>query len=240
MRRTRPSTIPGAHIAYWAVLGGVFVTAFYSFRLFFLVFHGKTRMDKHTEEHAKESPKVVTVPLVLLAIPSLIIGALTVSAVVYGDYFKDVIYVAPEHAVLEKLGEEYHGPMQFISHAFHAPAVYIAATGVLTAFLFYIIAPSIPAFLDSKLGFLRRILDNKYGFDDFNQAVFARGSVALGRQLWEKGDMKIIDGALVNGSANSVGLLAGISRNIQSGMLFHYAFAMILGLLGMLTWFLFV
>ena len=234
------STIPGAHIAYWAVLGGVFVTAFYSFRLFFLVFHGKPRMDKHTEEHAKESPKVVTVPLVLLAIPSLIIGALTVSAVVYGDYFKDVIYVAPEHAVLAKLGEEYHGPMQFISHAFHAPAVYIAATGVLTAFLFYIIAPSIPAYLDSKLGFLRRILDNKYGFDDFNQAVFARGSVALGRQLWEKGDMKIIDGALVNGSANSVGLLAGISRNIQSGMLFHYAFAMILGLLGMLTWFLFV
>ena len=102
------------------------------------------------------------------------------------------------------------------------------------------ILPSIPAYLDSKLGFLRRILDNKYGFDDFNQAVFARGSVALGRQLWEKGDMKIIDGALVNGSANSVGLLAGISRNIQSGMLFHYAFAMILGLLGMLTWFLFV
>ncbi len=234
------SSIPGAHIAYWAVLGGVFVTAFYSFRLFFLVFHGKPRMDKHTEEHAKESPKVVTVPLILLAIPSLIIGALTVSAVVYGDYFKDVIYVAPEHAVLETLGEEYHGPMQFISHAFHAPAVYIAAIGVLTAFLFYIIAPSIPAFLDSKLGFLRRILDNKYGFDDFNQAVFARGSVALGRQLWEKGDMKIIDGALVNGTANGVGLLAGISRNIQSGMLFHYAFAMILGLLAMLTWFLFV
>ncbi|ASJ72315.1 NADH-quinone oxidoreductase subunit L [Granulosicoccus antarcticus] len=234
------SSIPGAHIAYWAVLGGVFVTAFYSFRLFFLVFHGKTRMDKHTEEHAKESPKVVTVPLILLAIPSLIIGALTVTAVVYGDYFKDVIYVAPEHAVLEQLGEEYHGPLQFIIHAFNAPAVYIAAVGVATAFLFYILAPSIPTFLDSKLGFLRRILDNKYGFDDFNQAVFARGSVALGRQLWQKGDIKVIDGALVNGAANSVGWLAGISRNIQSGMLFHYAFAMILGLLAMLTWFLFV
>ncbi|NND90756.1 MAG: NADH-quinone oxidoreductase subunit L [Granulosicoccus sp.] len=234
------STIPGAHIAYWAVLSGVFVTAFYSFRLFFLVFHGKTRMDKHTAEHAHESPKVVTIPLILLAIPSLLIGALTVSAVVYGDYFRGAIFVTAEHDVLGRLGEDYHGALQFISHAFHAPAVYIAAAGVLTAFVFYILAPSIPAFLDARLGFLRRILDNKYGFDDFNQAIFARGSVSLGRQLWEKGDMMVIDGALVNGSANSVGLLAGLARTIQSGMLFHYAFAMILGLLVMLTWFLFV
>lgn len=234
------SSIPGAHIAYWAVLGGVFVTAFYSFRLFFLVFHGEARMDKHTAEHAQESPKVVTWPLILLAIPSVIIGFVAVSAVVYGDYFKDVIFVAEAHDVLGELAEEYHGPLQFISHAFHAPAVYVAAIGVATAFLFYIVAPSIPAFLDSKLGFFRRILENKYGFDDFNQAVFARGSVSLGRQLWEKGDIKIIDGAVVNGAANSVGLLAGLARNVQSGMLFHYAFAMILGLLAMLTWFLFV
>ena len=234
------SSIPGAGIAYWAVLGGVFVTAFYSFRLFFLVFHGETRMDKHTAEHAKESPKVVTWPLILLAIPSVIIGFVAVTAVVYGDYFKDVIFVAEAHDVLGELAEEYHGPLQFISHAFHAPAVYIAVIGVATAFLFYILAPSIPAFLDSKLGFFRRILENKYGFDDFNQAVFARGSVNLGRQLWEKGDIKIIDGAVVNGAANSVGLLAGLARNVQSGMLFHYAFAMILGLLAMLTWFLFV
>ncbi|MGQ7844010.1 NADH-quinone oxidoreductase subunit L [Granulosicoccus sp. 3-233] len=234
------SSIPGAGIAYWAVLGGVFVTAFYSFRLFFLVFHGETRMDKHTAEHATESPGVVTWPLILLAIPSVIIGFVAVSAVVYGDYFKDVIFVTEAHDVLGALAEEYHGPMQFISHAFHAPAVYIAAIGVATAFLFYIVAPSIPAFLDSKLGFLRRILENKYGFDDFNQAVFARGSVNLGRQLWEKGDIKVIDGAVVNGTANSVGLLAGIARHVQSGMLFHYAFAMILGLLAMLTWFLFV
>ena len=234
------STIPGAHIAYWAVLGGVFVTAFYSFRLFFLVFHGKPRMDQHTLDHAHESPRVVTVPLILLAIPSVVIGFLTVSSMVYGDYFKDVITVLPEHDVLAKLGEIYHGPFQFISHAFQTPPVYVAAAGVATAFLFYMVAPSIPAFLDSKLGFLRRILENKYGFDDFNQAVFAKGSVGLGRQLWEKGDMKLIDGALVNGTANSVGFFAGLARNIQSGMLFHYAFAMILGLLAMLTWFLFV
>lgn len=234
------STIPGASIAYWAVLGGVFVTAFYSFRLFFLVFHGKTRADKHTYDHAKESPKVVTIPLILLAIPSLLIGFVTVSAVVFGDYFKGVIFVDPARDVLAKVGETYHGPIQFISHAFHTSAVYIAAAGVVTAFVFYILAPSIPAFLDSKLGFLRRILDNKYGFDDFNQAVFARGSVGLGRQLWSKGDMAVIDGALVNGTAKGVGLLAGLARNIQSGMLFHYAFAMILGLLAMLTWFLFI
>ena len=234
------SSIPGAGLAFWAVLGGVFVTAFYSFRLFFLVFHGKTRMDEHTAAHAHESPKVVTVPLILLAIPSVIIGFLTVSAVVFGDYFKDVIYVAAEHDVLGKLGEAYHGPLQFISHAFHTPAVYIAAAGFLTAVVFYLIAPSIPAFLDSKLGFLRRILDNKYGFDDFNQAVFARGSVGLGQQLWSKGDMTLIDGAMVNGTAKGVGFFAGIARHLQSGLLFHYAFAMILGLLGMLTWFLFV
>ncbi|MFK7857233.1 MAG: NADH-quinone oxidoreductase subunit L [Granulosicoccus sp.] len=233
------STIPGAHIAYWAVVGGVFVTAFYSFRLFFLVFHGKPRMDAQTLDHAHESPKVVTVPLILLAIPSLLIGFFTVTAVVFGDYFKDIIYVATEHDVLAKVGEEYHGPIAFVSHAFHGPAVYLALAGVLTAFVFYILAPAIPAFLDSKLGFLRRILDNKYGFDDFNQAVFARGSVSLGQQLWKKGDMALIDGALVNGTAKGVGLLSGIARHVQSGMLFHYAFAMILGLLAMLTWFLF-
>jgi len=234
------SSIPGAHIAYLAVVGGVFVTAFYSFRLFFLVFHGKPRMDDHTYDHAQESPSVVTIPLILLAIPSLLIGFFTITPVVFGDYFKDIIYVAPEHDVLAIVGESYHGPVQFISHAFHYPPVYLALAGLLTAFVFYILAPSIPAFLDSKLGFLRRILDNKFYFDDFNQAVFSRGSVSLGNQLWKKGDMALIDGAMVNGTAKGVGLLAGISRHLQSGMLFHYAFAMILGMLAMLTWFLFV
>ena len=234
------STIPGAHIAYLAVVGGVFVTAFYSFRLFFLVFHGKPRMDKHTLDHVQESPRVVTIPLILLAIPSLLIGFFTISPMAFGDYFNDIIFVAEAHDVLARVGEEFHGPVQFIAHAFYTPPVYIAGLGVLTAFIFYMVAPGIPAFLDSKLGFLRRILDNKFGFDDFNQAVFANGSVKLGTQLWQKGDMAVIDGALVNGTAKSVGLLSGLARNIQSGMLFHYAFAMILGLLAMLTWFLFI
>ena len=173
------STIPGAHIAYWAVVGGVFVTAFYSFRLFFLVFHGKPRMDKHTLDHVQESPRVVTIPLILLAIPSLLIGFFTITPMAFGDYFKDVIFVTEAHDVLARLGEEYHGPVQFITHAFQTPPVYIAGLGVLTAFIFYMVAPGIPAFLDSKLGFLRRILDNKYGFDDFNQQCLPMAASSL-------------------------------------------------------------
>ncbi len=234
------STIPGAGIAYWAVLGGVFITAFYSFRLFFLVFHGEERFDEHTREHLHEPPGVVTWPLILLAIPSLLIGAFTVAAVVYGDFFDGVITVGPGHGVIAELAEEFHGVLAFTLHALQTPVLWTALAGVATAFVFYLVAPSIPAFLDSKLGWARRILDNKYGFDDFNQAVFARGSVGLGRQLWQKGDVGIIDGMLVNGSANRVGALAGVARHLQSGLLYHYAFAMIIGLLVLLTWFLFL
>ena len=234
------SHIPGATYAYWCVLGGVFVTAFYSFRMFFLVFHGEERFDEHTREHLHEPPKVVTVPLVLLAIPSLLIGALTVGAVVFGDFFDDAIpFVAEGHAVIAELSEEFHGAIAFGLHALQTPVLYIALAGVATAAVFYLVAPGIPKALDENLRPLRRILDNKYGFDDFNQKVFAGGALGLGRRLWQKGDVRIIDGALVNGSANRVGSLATIGRGLQSGMLFHYAFAMILGLLAMLTWFLF-
>ena len=232
------STIPGAGFAYICVLAGVFITAFYSFRMFFLVFHGETRMDKHTAEHAHEPPGVVTWPLILLAVPSIIIGWMTASSVVFGDYFKGAIEVLPAHDVIAALGE-YHGGWGFIMHAFQTPAIYLAAGGVACAWFFYLVSPGIPAMLDSKLGFFRRILDNKYGFDDFNQAVFAAGSVGLGTKLWKIGDVGVIDGAMVNGSAKTVGLFAGFTRYLQSGYLFHYAFAMILGLLGMLTWFLF-
>ncbi len=232
------STIPGAGFAYVCVLLGVFITAFYSFRMFFLVFHGETRMDKHTAEHAHEPPGVVTWPLILLAVPSIIIGWMTAGSVVFGDYFKGAIEVASEHDVIARLGE-YHGGFGFIKHGFQTPALYLAAAGVITAWVFYLVRPDIPAMLDKKLGFFRRILENKYGFDDFNQAFFANGSVGLGRTLWKVGDQNIIDGAMVNGSAKAVGLFAGFTRYLQSGYLFHYAFAMIIGLLGMLTWFLF-
>ncbi len=234
------STIPGAHFAYFAVLAGVFITAFYSFRMFFMVFHGETRMDQHTAEHCHEPPGVVTWPLILLAVPSVIIGALTVSGVVFGDYFSNVIVVAPVHDVIGQLGQSYHGVLAFALHAFKSPAIYLAAAGVLSAWVFYLVAPAIPAFLYDKFGFLHRILDNKYGFDDFNQAVFAKGSVGIGRTLWQLGDMRLIDGALVNGSAKGVSVFSGFARRLQTGYLFHYAFAMILGLLAMLTWFLFI
>ena len=138
------STIPGSGFAYWAVLGGVFITAFYSFRMFFLVFHGETRMDEHTAEHCHEPPGVVTWPLILLAVPSVIIGALTVSGVVFGDFFKDIIAVAPVHDVLGELGENYHGALTFVLHGLQSPALYLAAAGVITAWVFYLRAPHIP------------------------------------------------------------------------------------------------
>ena len=233
------STIPGATIAYWAVLGGVFVTAFYSFRMFFLVFHGEERFDEHTREHLHEPPKVVTWPLIALAVPSVVIGALTVASVVYGDFFDGVVYVEEGRDVLAELGEEFHGVLAFTLHALQTPVLWIALAGVATAAVFYLVAPGIPRALDERLGWARRILDNKYGFDDFNQAVFARGSVGLGRRLWQRGDQRIIDGGLVDGSANRVGALAGVARHLQSGLLYHYAFAMIIGLLVLMTWFLF-
>ncbi len=233
------SSIPGATFAYYAVLAGVFITAFYSFRMFFLVFHGKTRMDKHTAEHAHEPPGVVTWPLILLAVPSVIIGGLTLVSVGFGDYFGNAIYVAPEHDSVKAVAETVASPMAMVSHSIHTLPLYLALGGVITAWVFYLLSPSIPAFLHDKLGFLHRLLSNKYGFDDFNQAVFAAGSVGVGRFLWTKGDQTLIDGAMVNGSANRVGNLSGIARYLQSGYLFHYAFAMILGLLAMLTWFLF-
>ncbi len=233
------STIAGSTFAYWSVLAGVFITAFYSFRMFFMVFHGETRMDKHTAEHCHEPPGVVTMPLILLAIPSVLIGALTVSAVVFGDYFDGVITVAAAHDVIGALGETYHGVWGFVKHAFATPPVYLAAAGVITAWVFYLLAPSIPAMLHKRLGFLHRLLENKYGFDDFNQFLFGAGSIGLGRTLWKVGDQTLIDGAMVNGSAKGVGLFAHVARYVQSGYLYHYAFAMILGLLAMLTWFLF-
>jgi len=233
------STIPGAKLAYYAVLSGVFITAFYSFRMFFLVFHGKPRMDEHTAAHCHEPPGVVTWPLILLAIPSVIIGGLTISSVVFGSYFDGVIAVAAEHDVLAKVGQHFHGPLALVTHSIKTPALWLAFGGVAVAALFYLVAPSIPAFLHDKLGFLRRILENKYGFDDFNQAVFGLGSLGIGKTLWQVGDVAVIDGGMVNGSAKGVGMLAGVARYLQSGYLFHYAFAMIIGLLAMLTWFLF-
>ena len=233
------STIPGAGFAYICVLLGVFITAFYSFRMFFLVFHGKERMDDHTREHLHESPSVVTTPLILLAIPSVILGALTIGSMLFGEYFGNAIQVAKEHDVLAKVGEHYHGPLNFVLHGFKTPPLYLALAGVLAAWFIYLRKPEIAQWFADKFGFVHRLLDNKYGFDDFNQAVFAGGSLKVADKLWNVGDAKLIDGMMVNGSANKIGKLSTIVRTIQSGYLYHYAFAMIIGLLAMLSVFIF-
>jgi NADH-quinone oxidoreductase subunit L len=230
------STNPAAGIAYWAVLIGVFITALYSFRMYFLVFHGEPRMDAHTREHLHETPWVVTGPLIALAIPSVIAGYL-IGPVLFGGYFDGVIHVLPQHDVLKEIGEDFHGPVAFVSHALGGPAVWLAAAGVFTAWLIYMKKPAIADTLARRAGAIYTLLVNKYYADDFNQAVFAGGGRGLGRFLWRVGDIMMIDGVAVNGSARVIGWLSGKVRHVQTGYLYHYAFAMIIGLLGLLSWF---
>jgi len=230
------SHLPGAGYAYFCVLAGVFVTAFYSFRLVFMTFHGKERMDHHTQEHLHESPWVVTLPLILLAIPSIFIGWLTIKPLLFDGFFGNAIHVAPEHDVLRHMGEEFHGSAQFMLHGFSGPAVWLALAGVLAAWFLYLKRPELAAQLRERAGALYTLLANKYYFDEFNEKVIAGGSRALGGALWRIGDVAIIDGAAVNGSANLVGWLARTVRGIQSGYLYHYAFAMIIGLSALLAW----
>ncbi len=233
------SQITGSGFAYICVLLGVFITAFYSFRMFFLVFHGEERMDQHTKDHLHESPSVVTVPLILLAIPSVILGALTIGSMLFGGYFGDAIYVAPAHDVIEKVGQHYHGPLSFVLHGFKTPALYLAFAGTLAAWFIYLKRPDIADWFANRFSFIHKLLDNKYGFDDFNQKVFAGGSLQIADKLWNVGDVKLIDGMMVNGSAGKVGTLSALVRTIQTGYLYHYAFAMIIGLLAMLSVFIF-
>ena len=222
--------VAGASYAYFCVLAGVFITALYSFRLVFMTFHGQERMDEHTREHLHENPWVVTVPLVLLAIPSVVIGWFTVGPMVFGSWFGSAIHVAEAHDVLGELAGEFHGPAAFISHAFHGPAVYLAAAGVFSAWFLFLKRPDIPAALRQKLSGVVNVLENKYYFDWFNEHIIAAGARAIGRIFWKGGDQMFIDGALVNGSARTVGWLSGVVRHLQSGLVSHYAFAMVIGL----------
>jgi len=235
------STLPAADYAYYAVLSGVFITALYTFRLFFMTFHGEERMDKHVWEDLHESPWVVTFPLAVLAIPSLIIGAWLVGPMLFGDYYAGAIQVAESHNVLLEMGHHYHGEWyavawQFFVHAVtHPTVILLAFAGVFTAWLLYIKFPEVPEKIATGLSPIYRLLENKYGFDAFNQKIFAGGTKGIGQLLWQIGDVKIIDGLIVNGSALSVRWFSGVIRQIQSGYLYHYAFAMILGLLLLLA-----
>jgi NADH-quinone oxidoreductase subunit L len=225
------STLPGSGFAYFAVMSGVLITSLYSFRLLFLTFHGKERMDTETWKHLRESPKVVTVPLSILAIPSIIIGAFLIGPMLFGGYFGDAIYVTENHDVLKELGHHYHGILGFTLHAFTNLPFYLMSAGFVISWLCYIKFPQIPEQIANRTKLVYKILVNKYFCDDFNQAFFAGGTRGIGRLLWQIGDVKIIDGLVVNGSALTVRWFSGVIRHIQSGYLYHYAFAMILGLL---------
>jgi len=224
------------NFAYIAVLAGVFITALYSFRMFFLVFHGKERMDEHTREHLHECKAVVTVPLILLAIPSVFAGYL-LGDVVMGDYFGAAIYVADAHNVIAGLAADFHGPLGFVLHGMQGPAFWLAMGGLFSAWFIYMKRPSIADWFQDKLGFLHTLFENKYYMDDLFINVFAGGGRLLGKGLWKQGDVNVIDGLIVNGSAAAINWFAGVVRVVQTGYLYHYAFVMIVGLLGLLSWF---
>jgi NADH-quinone oxidoreductase subunit L len=230
------SEIAGSDFAYFSVLVGVFITALYSFRLFFLVFHGDERFDRHGGHQPHETPWVVTLPLVMLAIPSVIAGYF-IGDVVFGDFFGNAIFVAGPHQVLAELAREYHGILSFIEHGLMALPFWLAVAGVVMAWYLYLHRPELPGMLQQRLHGLHRLLINKYGFDDFNDKVFAGGARSLGGLLWRLGDRALIDGAVVNGTARTVGWVARFVRHVQSGYLYHYAFAMIVGVWLLLTLF---
>jgi NADH-quinone oxidoreductase subunit L len=260
--------LPGAGFAYFAVVAGVFITAFYSFRMYFLVFHGEERFGKahhdHDDHHAAtampqssdeihghdveeepghedhhglapgekpvEAPLVVTLPLILLAIPSVIIGYLTIGPLLHGDFFKGAIFVAENHKAMEELAHEFHGPLAMGLHGLTSLPFALALAGVVSAFYCYMINPRVPAWFYSKFHGIYTLLDNKYYMDKINEVVFAGGARSLGRGLWNVGDRTLIDGLLVNGSARLVGWFSVVTRAFQTGYIYHYAFTMILGI----------
>jgi NADH-quinone oxidoreductase subunit L len=226
----------GSGYAYFSVLSGVFITALYTFRMFFMTFHGTERMDHHTREHLHESPWVVTVPLILLAIPSALIGWFTIQPMLFGDFFTGAIRVLPQHDVLAAVSEEFHGSAGFVLHALASLPLWFAALGVGTAWLFFLKRPQLADAALERFKGLHAVLAEKYGFDWFNQHVLTAGARLLGGGLWRYGDQVVIDGGMVNGSARVVGWLSSVMRYAQSGYLYHYAFAMILGLASLLLW----
>jgi proton-translocating NADH-quinone oxidoreductase, chain L len=249
------ANVPGSGIAYWALLSGVFVTAFYSFRMYFLVFHGKPRFetahghdahghdahghDGHGAHVPHESPWVVTVPLVLLAIPSIIIGAIAADSMITGEYFKGVITVfADRHPAMAALAEHWHGWVAMALHGFTSLPFWLMVAGIATAWYFYLVNPAIPARLQRTFKGIYTVLENKYYLDRFNEWFFAGGARRLGSGLWKRGDQGLIDGLVVNGSARLVGWFSRVLRQGQTGFLNHYAIAMIIGLAFLLFWFL--
>jgi len=248
------SHLPAAGFANIAVLAGVFVTAFYSFRMYFLVFHGKERYDQNPDAHhddhhghddhghgdhgPHESPWVVTVPLILLAIPSVVIGYMTIDPMLFGEFFKDAIFVnADKHHVMHELADAFHGPVAMAVHAVSSAPFWLALAGVVVSWYMYLINPAVPAFFARVLRPLIVVLENKYFLDWINENILARGARMLGTGLWQVGDRTLIDGLVVNGSWKVVGWVSGVVRWFQSGFLYHYALVMILGVFMLMTYF---
>src|SRR5512143_2125350 len=247
------SHLPGAGFAYFAVLAGVFVTAFYSFRMYFLVFHGKERFrqghahgnepDPHHADHhghggtPHETPWVVTGPLLALALPSLAVGYMTIEPMLFGDFFGTAIYVADRHPAMHELNQEFHGAMEMGLHALMTLPFWLAAAGVGLSAFFYLKRPDIPAAIAQRFDFIYRMLVNKYWFDELYSWVFAKGARALGGSLWRHGDQNVIDGFFVNGTAHLVERFSRLVKAFQSGYIYHYAFAMLIGVFVLVTWF---
>src|SRR5687768_14096429 len=227
------STTPGATFAWVLAMAGVFVSAVYSFRLVFYAFHGKERFDAHGHP-PHESPWVVTVPLILLAIPSIFIGAMTIGPMLYGDWFDGSI---AKTATMQALSREFHGWWPMVLHAFTTLPVYLGIAGLALAWLLYIVRPDLPGRIKAGLGVLPTILERKYGFDEFYDWLFAGGARRLGTGLWTWGDKTVIDGIMVNGTARLIGWFAGVARKTQTGFIYHYAFTMIFGVFALLTFF---
>jgi NADH-quinone oxidoreductase subunit L len=246
------SSLFGSGFAYFAVVAGVFVTAFYSFRMYFLVFHGEERFRHapaaHDDDHAHddhghgahephESPWVVTAPLILLALPSVFIGYVTIGPMLHGDFFKDSIFVdAAKHPAMATLGEHFHGALAMATHGLMTLPFWLALAGVVAAWWFYLKQPSIPAAIKQRFEWVYRLLDNKYYMDWFNEHVLAAGARLLGNGLWKHGDIGLIDGIAVNGSARTVGAIAQMTRLLQNGYLYFYALVMLLGIFALMTW----
>jgi len=275
------SNLPGSGFAYFAVVAGVFVTAFYSFRMYFLVFHGEERFGKaHHAHHGKvhhkdhhdahhdandevhethqgdhddeevspdhhhglapgqkphETSWVVTLPLILLAIPSVLIGYVAIEPMLYGGYFGDAIFISEHHPAMHELREEFHGAAAMALHALTTLPFWLAVAGVGSAAFFYLKRPDIPALIQKRFQFIYTLLDNKYYFDRFNDWFFAGGARGASGLLWKFGDVKLIDGLMVNGTAKLVGMFSGVMRRLQSGYIYHYAFSMIIGVFVLLT-----
>ena len=230
------STIPGAGYAFVIVVVGVFVTALYTFRMFFLVFHGQERIDEDARQHLQESPWVVTIPLIILAIPSVFIGWSTIGPVLFGDYFGNSLAVLQQHDVLRELSAGFSGALGFVGHGFLSPTVYLAAAGVFAAWYLYLHNPDFVSVLQRRFSHMYKLLLNRYYFDEFNDKVFTHGSLAIGNMCWRVGDVGIIDGVLVNGSARLIERLSRMLSRIQTGHVYRYAFAMVIGLCAVTGW----